>query len=249
MILPEPKHTVLVDEQRFVRFEIDGVARVIEVDSVLAISQTGSDVDVSIVQVLVCEAGPCSQQITAIVNGSNINLDGNDVFRSFSIPASSLMDTTTALNIVVAASATDRDGQTAQSSENVFVRASVRRVTDSVITLTGAIDEVTQPSDLIVLGYFGFDGDTFTSTSDDGVRQVREAIGAGRSVTLIPQTDDLGTAEHNSLLRRKRGQAAVALLGARSASSVKVDTRSTSAEVGDSPMRRMARRSVLARIQ
>ncbi|MDZ4745275.1 MAG: hypothetical protein SGJ05_04650, partial [bacterium] len=246
--LPKPKYPTLEDEQRYVRFEIDGVGKVIKVDSIVSVLQSSAGIDVRVVHVLECEAGPCQQQILTTTNGRNIELQGTDVFRSFRINPSDLPDTTATVEIVANASATDRTGQKAQSSKQLFVRATVARAIDSVSNLTPIADVGGEKSDVVVLGYFGFDGDEFTSTNADGIQRVREAIASGRSVTLIPQTDDLGSEAHNAQLRSRRAQAGRLLLGA-DASSVTIDLKVSSEDVGDSPMRRMARRSVLARIR
>ena len=77
---------------------------------------------------------------------------------------------------------------------------------------------------------------------------MRDAIAAGKKVTLIPSADNLGTELYNEQLLQRRARAAIELLGVRD-QDVSVSAVVTTAASNETPMGRTANRSVRAIIQ
>jgi outer membrane protein OmpA-like peptidoglycan-associated protein len=109
-----------------------------------------------------------------------------------------------------------------------------------------------QPSyiqdDAVVIGYCDFDKDDFSTTNPDGIRRVKEALAAGKRVTLIASCDELGDATYNDALMERRARNAVRLLGTR-ATDVTIARQPSSDGSNTTPMQRIANRSVRAVIK
>ena len=100
----------------------------------------------------------------------------------------------------------------------------------------------------VLLGYCDFDDDEFSTTNPNGVRRVKEALAAGKRITLIASSDELGDTEYNDALMERRARAAMRLLQARAA-DVTIVRQPSTAEANTTPMQRIANRSVRAMIK
>jgi outer membrane protein OmpA-like peptidoglycan-associated protein len=124
------------------------------------------------------------------------------------------------------------------------IRPTVTRA-DTVVTVVDHAGNAT--ADGVTLGYFGYDAATFAAVDSTVVVAVRRAKAEGKRVSVIPETDELGSAEYNQQLRRQRAAAALQLLGLTPADvTLQVDQQPSSPAT--TPMERVARRRVSIRI-
>ncbi len=240
---PEARYPDLADEQRTVAFLIDGKAVVIPVirrDTV----RTLPDAIITLTHVLTCEAGPCTTSVTASYGETILRVNGDGPVHTLTIPGTDLARYGMSVPFVARAFVTDTTGRTVTSQRSYVVRPTLKQRDER----QAMVSPENISGDALVLGHFGFDTSEFTTTNDAAVRRVREAIAAGRTVTLVPGADSLGTAEYNDALMLRRAKAAIALLGVRE-SDVRIEVVRSTTESNATPMGRIANRSVRAIIK
>ncbi len=234
------RYPELADEQRMVRFAFNGAGKVLDVER-NATTRTATDAEIRVAQMLVCEAGPCTSQWNASVQGTDVALAGGGEFRSMTIPAARLESAREGILLNVSAHVQDTTGRNVASQVQAIIMPDVvaRTTTRSVLSS----DDDASAGDIHTLGYFDFDGTAFTSVNDDAIAMVREALRNGKRIRLYPGTDNLGTEQYNQQLQRARARAATQLVGAKERDA-DIHLTTTDPSVTSTPMGRMARRSV-----
>ncbi|MFM8569431.1 MAG: hypothetical protein ACKOB6_07505, partial [Candidatus Kapaibacterium sp.] len=108
----------------------------------------------------------------------------------------------------------------------------------NIITGTDGISD----TDAMVLGFFDFDEDEFASVDRNVVESARRHQASGGRVRIIAMTDALGDAGENAKLAKRRGQAALAVLGLKDAD---IEVRTGGLHNNRTPEGRSRNRSVL----
>jgi hypothetical protein len=248
---PASKYPVLDDEQRCARIEIDGKRRIIPVRR-RSTDRTSADLPFRVLPRTICEGGPCMVLVEAhlygTVDGRRILLGEFTRMRDIGridlsgrvLP--SVSEITAEMEVIAHAPTTTADTvvrATATMRPTIASR-------DTVRTIIGHDGQIASEGTLTI-GYFEFDGTSFASTDQDAIDAVRRAAQAGRRITVLPGTDDLGTEEYNRALQRARAGAALQVLGLR-ASDVAIVIDPTPSTAASTPMDRIANRSVRVRI-
>ena len=247
---PAAKYQQLNDEFRSVRFEVNGRSSVIP-SSVVTTERTASDLPIHVLPTTVCDGGPCSVTINGSVTGDNgaTTLRIGEVMAARDVSLLQLSGnvlpafTTLTLAYTVAVQTPQGRRDTTVRIERV-IRPTIARA-DTVVTVVDRAGNAV--SDGFTLGFFGYDAATFTAVDSSVVAAVRRAKAEGKRVTVVPETDELGSAEYNQQLRRQRAAAALQLLGLPPADvTLQVDQQPSSPAT--TPMERVARRRVSIRI-
>ena len=231
----------LADEHRSVRFLIDGVPMVVPIIT-SDTSRRARELTIPVAHILTCEAGPCTSTLRATLGSRRVDVVGDGPMYRVALPATDGSESTEPLRITC--DVVDSTGARTTSTASVNVRA------------TSAVQQLPalriQPSyiqdDAVVIGYCDFDKDDFSTTNPDGIRRVKEALAAGKRVTLIASCDELGDATYNDALMERRARNAVRLLGTR-ATDVTIARQPSSDGSNTTPMQRIANRSVRAVIK
>lgn len=231
----------LADEQRSVRFLIDRQPRVIPIVQ-RDTTRRSRDMSIPVSHILTCEAGPCTSIVTATFGGRRVDVSGGGPMYRVLIPTATAVEGTEPMR--VACDVTDTTGarRTSTVSANVRISAVTQEQTPVRIQPSYFTDET------IVLGYCEFDDDDFATTNPDGIRRVREAIAAGKRVTLIASCDELGEDDYNDALMERRARTAIRLLNVRP-TDVTVQRQASTDASNATPMQRIANRSVRAVIK
>ncbi|MFM8438073.1 MAG: hypothetical protein ACKOAX_06325, partial [Candidatus Kapaibacterium sp.] len=108
----------------------------------------------------------------------------------------------------------------------------------NIITGTDGISD----TDAMVLGFFDFDEDEFASVDRNVVESARRHQASGGRVRIVAMTDALGDAGENAKLAKRRGQAALAVLGLKDAD---IEVRTGGQHNNRTPEGRSRNRSVL----
>ncbi|MBE2190233.1 MAG: hypothetical protein KGZ71_02140 [Desulfobulbaceae bacterium] len=98
-----------------------------------------------------------------------------------------------------------------------------------------------------VLAYSEFDKSDFFAVDNTALKYIKSKIAEGKSITLYPLTDDLGTPEYNDVLARKRGESAVRIIGVKPGQFT-IDFNSPIRFSTDNPYGRILSRTVIVRI-
>ena len=207
-------------------------------------TRTSIDVVIPVSHIITCEAGPCDSELRVRFVGMDIKVQGIGPVYSVVLPQSGLLNVGRTETLEVQGLVTDTTGRLATSATTVMIAPQVRSRSE-VRTTVGA-EQI--GGDPLVLGHFSFDASTFLTTNPDAIAAVRDAIAAGKKVTLIPSADNLGTELYNEQLLQRRARAAIELLGVRD-QDVSVSAVVTTAASNETPMGRTANRSVRAIIQ
>lgn len=235
------EHPQLADEKRSVRFLIDRVPMVVPVVQ-RDTTRRMREVAIPIMHILTCEAGPCTSIVSATYGGLRVDVLGDGPVYRVRIPTSDAMQTTQPLRVTCTVVDSTGATKTSTASANVSITASSTELAPVRVQPIYLKDET------VLLGYCDFDDDTFSTTNPDGIRRVKEALAAGKRITLIASSDELGDTEYNDALMERRARAAIRLLQARAADITIVREPST-AEANTTPMQRIANRSVRAMIK
>lgn len=235
------EHPQLADEKRSVRFLIDRVPMVVPVVQ-RDTTRRMREVAIPIMHILTCEAGPCTSIVSATYGGLRVDVLGDGPVYRVRIPTSDAMQTTQPLRVTCTVVDSTGATKTSTASANVSITASATELAPVRVQPIYLKDET------VLLGYCDFDDDTFSTTNPDGIRRVEEALAAGKRITLIASSDELGDTEYNDALMERRARAAIRLLQARAADITIVREPST-AEANTTPMQRIANRSVRAMIK
>ena len=235
------EHPQLADEKRSVRFLIDRVPMVVPVVQRDTTRRT-REVAIPIMHILTCEAGPCTSVVSATFGGRRVDVLGNGPVYRVQIPTSNAVQTTEALRVTCTVVDSTGATKTSTASANVTIAASSTELAPVRVQPTYLQDET------VLLGYCDFDDDEFSTTNPNGVRRVKEALAAGKRITLIASSDELGDTEYNDALMERRARAAMRLLQARAA-DVTIVRQPSTAEANTTPMQRIANRSVRAMIK
>lgn len=99
-----------------------------------------------------------------------------------------------------------------------------------------------------ILGYMLFDKSDFYIINDFVLNYVRTKIKEGKTIEIIPLTDNIGTAEYNEILSQKRANSAIKLLD-KDYNKYVVTYPKEDIFNNDSPYGRMMNRSVIIRVQ
>jgi outer membrane protein OmpA-like peptidoglycan-associated protein len=99
-----------------------------------------------------------------------------------------------------------------------------------------------------ILGYMPFDKSEFSLINNFALDYIRAKATEGRTLEIIPLTDNIGTPEYNEALSRKRAKSAVDLIGNNFTRFV-VNLPTQPIFLNDSPYGRMMNRSVIVRIK
>jgi outer membrane protein OmpA-like peptidoglycan-associated protein len=145
--------------------------------------------------------------------------------------------------VVISGSIKDSTGRTVRAERTIRVRA----VQDIVMRDTVSILS-SGTTDRRVLGYFEFDGRSFSTVDRTTLDLVRKAIAAKKTVTVVPGADDLGSPEYNRKLQQDRAEAALRLLNVTS-KDVRIRIEPTTPEQNSTPMKRIANRAVRVEIE
>ncbi|MDX9790276.1 MAG: hypothetical protein RBT61_05565 [Candidatus Kapabacteria bacterium] len=99
-----------------------------------------------------------------------------------------------------------------------------------------------------ILGFTRFDKSDFTMVNNTVLDYVRAKVLEGRTIEIIPLTDNIGTDEYNKVLASQRAEAAVRLINLK---TLKYEINYQSSEIfnNESPYGRIMNRSVLVRIK
>ncbi|MFP4368864.1 MAG: OmpA family protein [Bacteroidota bacterium] len=133
-----------------------------------------------------------------------------------------------------------------------FDRSAIEEFTLSVRADTSYIIEEapltgTGEENEYILGFFDFNGESFTYIDESVITKVKQAIEKGRKVSIIAYTDNLGTEAYNRTLSRERANSALEILGLPAGSAEIIIPEGYLIE-NDTPYGRMMNRSVLIRI-
>jgi hypothetical protein len=237
-----PKHEQLLEEQRFVRVDIDGNDDVVDVDMVRG-ERTMAPVSVNAVMTLVCEAGPCRIDMNAEVDGRQMPLQGTGEFRTMVIMPQMVRGDV--VNIAAQALVTDSTGRNVRAGTTANIRPTVK--TEQHDTMFILRHQRASSKSSFLLGYSGFDEGSFYAIDQEAVAAVKAAWKRGKKITLYPGADDLGEPAHNVQLQRSRAASALRLLGL-SEKDVQIVIEPSSAASNVTPMGRIANRSVRATI-
>lgn len=235
------EHPQLADEKRSVRFLIDRVPMVIPVVQ-RDTARRLREVVIPIMHILTCEAGPCTSVVSATYGGRRVDVSGSGPVYRVQIPMSDGIPTTEPLRVTCTVVDSTGATKTSTVSANVAITASTTELAAVRVQPTYLHDET------ILLGYCDFDGDEFSTTNPDGIRRVKEALAAGKRITLIASCDELGETDYNDALMERRARAAVRLLQVRAA-DVTIVRQPSTADANSTPMQRIANRSVRAMIK
>lgn len=231
----------LADEHRSVRFLIDGVPMVVPIIT-SDTSRRPREVTIPVAHILTCEAGPCTSNVVATLGSRRVVVNGDGPMYRVVLPTFNGPEITEPLRITCAV--TDTTGASTTSTASVNVRVTSALQQQPVVRIQPA----NMQDDAVVIGYCDFDKDEFSTTNPDGIRLTKEALAAGKRVTLIASCDELGDAAYNEALMERRARNAMRLLGARPADVTIVRQPSTDGSNG-TPMQRIANRSVRAVIK
>jgi hypothetical protein len=231
----------LADEHRSVRFLIDGVPMVVPIVT-SDTSRRARELTIPVAHILTCEAGPCTSTVRATLGSRRVDVVGDGPMYRVVLPVTDGSESTEPLRITC--EVVDSTGARTTSSASVNVRVTSAMQQQPVVRI--------QPSyiqdDAVVIGYCDFDKDDFSTTNPDGIRRVKEALAAGKRVTLIASCDELGDAAYNDALMDRRARNAARLLGVRPGDVAIVRQPSTDGS-NATPMQRIANRSVRAVIK
>ena len=97
------------------------------------------------------------------------------------------------------------------------------------------------------LGYFDFDGTSFTGYNQQVINTVREAAQNGKKIEILPLTDNIGIEAHNSQLARLRANSALQILNL-NLSDTQITIPRNYLYNNDTPIGRTLNRSVVIRI-
>lgn len=235
-----PAHPQLLEEQRFVRIDLDGGDDVVDVDT-LHSHRSYRPVSVNVVTTLVCEAGPCTIDTHAEVNGRTSPLQGDGEFKTLVLMPQQLQRET--VEIAASSMVTDTDRRSQRAGTTALLRpTAVSTVRDTLFVLRH-LSATSKNS--VMIGYFGFDEGSFYAIDQEAVLAVKAARKKGKTITLYPGADDLGDPDHNAQLQRSRALAALRLLGL-SERDVTIVIEPSTAASNATPMGRIANRSVRA---
>ena len=231
----------LADEHRSVRFLIDGVGMVLPIVQ-RDTTRRPRVMSIPVTHILTCEAGPCTSVVNATYGNVRSDVTGSGPIYRVVLPQRNVDEQTQVLRITC--DVVDTTGARATSTVSANVRMTALTEQQPVVRV--------QPSyiqdEALVLGYCDFDDDDFTTYSPEAMRRVREAIKAGKRVTLIASCDELGDDEYNDALMDRRARNAIRLLGVR-ASDVTIVRQPSTDGSNATPMQRIANRSVRAVIK
>jgi outer membrane protein OmpA-like peptidoglycan-associated protein len=145
----------------------------------------------------------------------------------------------------VSAEVTDSEGNTANSKSTFYLTHDEKQV-KRYINLNR--DNKDNEIEEFILGYTHFDKADFYLVNSFAVDYIRSKSLEGRTLEIIPLTDNIGTKEYNDNLARKRAASAVQLLGKNLG---KYDVIIPDGEVfsNESPYGRMMNRAVIIRIK
>lgn len=235
-----PVHPQLLEEQRFVRIDLDGGDDVVDVDT-LHTHRMYRPVSANIVTTLVCEAGPCTINTHAEVNGRTAPLQGAGEFKTLVLMPQQLEREL--VEIAASSIVTDADGKSQRAGTTGIIRPTVNSIKHDTLFVLRHLASTSKNN--VMIGYFGFNEGSFYAIDQDAVAAVKEARRKGKKITLYPGADDMGEPEHNVQLQRSRGQAALRLLGL-TERDVEMKIEPSTSASNATPMGRMANRSVRA---
>jgi outer membrane protein OmpA-like peptidoglycan-associated protein len=235
-------YTELIDETRKVIFEIDGVESLIQhnIESMQLLHNTNKIVFLqtfveSESEITYFEGSSSIEGAnpTKLKNGQNELLLNSSIF----VNESSRLKTLTAT-----AKIENEEKQTAETKIQLYLK---HEETANNIYIN-ASSQLSQFS-YFVLAYSEFDKSDFFAIDNTALKYIKSKIAEGKSITLYPLTDDLGTPEYNNVLARKRGESAVRLIGVKP-QQLTVDYDSPITFSTDTPYGRILSRTVIVRI-
>jgi outer membrane protein OmpA-like peptidoglycan-associated protein len=241
----QPKYPQLLDEQRFVRVEVVQEQGSEGYDVSLSHSTyEAMESELSVMPVLTCEAGPCDVVVEATWDGRPLEVRPSGQAYAVVVPAElSLASMSKMGTVVISGSIKDSTGRIVRAERTIRVRAVQDIVTrDTVSILSSGTTERR------VLGYFEFDGRSFSTVDRTTLDLVRKAIAAKKKVTIVPGADDLGSPEYNRKLQQDRAEAALRLLNV-TTKDVRIRIEPTTPEQNSTPMQRIANRAVRVEIE
>ncbi len=232
----------LNDEFRRVQFRLDSTDVVIPVVSSSSRSNSVS-IPMAGVHTLVCTPGPCNTTANAYAGDSPVPVTMQNGVATFTVPRK-VLNVPNAISVSIRLETMDADSTSVIAEDNISLLLTERSFRRSVSRIT--VDGVLESNDRI-LGYFDFDESSFSSHDPSVVAEIKAALENGKRVVVIPSTDTFGNETYNRVLKQQRADAAITLLGA-PRSAVDVDLESVTMGPIDTPMQRIASRSVRVRI-
>ena len=145
----------------------------------------------------------------------------------------------------VSAEVTDSEGNTANAKSSFYLTHDEKQVRRYVnLNRDNKENEIEE----FILGYTHFDKSDFYLVNSYAVDYIRSKSLEGRTLEIIPLTDNIGTKEYNDNLARKRAESAVQLLG-KNLGKYEIIIPEGEVFSNDSPYGRMMNRAVIIRIK
>ncbi len=232
----------LDEEARHVRLSLGSMPRMLR-RYASTTEKFAQAIELAAVHTLTCENGPCTTAVR--VDGAvSFATTTTDAVIPVIIPAALAPRADSVMPVHVELKTTDAGGQQRVSSATMIVRPTTRSVQRTTVT----VDPVgVAHSDGLLLCLFAFDSDVISTADLVVADSIRAALKAGRTVTLVPGTDAIGSTDYNQNLRKRRADAALRYLGIQSTAITVELNAPVQTAASSSPLGRLTQRSVWVR--
>ena len=240
------KYDKLSEESRYIKFEFSDNTKLLFYKEQKRKPVSTEGISFTIQPKFIVEAKPAKFDGSVFIDGKKAT-DFKESFHSYVIPETSIDSTILNIPKEISFSASLNDAEGKHKEQNLkFYFKPERKILASFENILESESDTNRINEYI-LGFCEFDKYEFYVLNSDVIKIAKNAANVGKTIEIIPLTDNIGTVEHNSNLALQRANEARKLIDLNDSNSL-ISVPTEFIYLNDTPLGRIMNRSVIIRI-